>query len=88
MQNHVKVYLKHFNLTTADTILCQVCQSVAIDVHHLIPRSKFGSKRKHEQDSIENLIALCRTCHEKAHAGILTKEYLKEIHNKKLNGNN
>jgi len=76
LQNHVKVYLKHHNLTTADTILCEVCRAKAVDIHHIIPRSKFGSKRKHEQDAIENLIALCRLCHEKAHAGILSKDYL------------
>jgi 5-methylcytosine-specific restriction endonuclease McrA len=56
-----------------------VCRAVSVDIHHIIPRSKFGSKRKHEQDSIENLIALCRPCHEKAHAGVFSKEYLTEI---------
>jgi 5-methylcytosine-specific restriction endonuclease McrA len=56
-----------------------VCRAVSFEIPHIIPRSKFGSKRKHEQDSIENLIALCRPCHEKAHAGVFSKEYLSEI---------
>jgi len=81
MTPHVKNYLKYYNLTTADIILCEVCQSnQSIDLHHIIPRSKFGSKTKDIQDNIENLIALCRHHHEQAHANILTKEYLTDIH--------
>jgi len=49
-------------------------------LHHITPRSKFGSKEKAKQDNIENLIALCRFHHEQAHANILTKEYLTDLH--------
>jgi len=81
MQNHVKNYLRYYNLTTADKIYCEVCNSnQSIDLHHIIPRSKFGSKTKDIQDNIENLIALCRDCHNKAHNGQFTKSYLTDLH--------
>jgi len=56
---------------------------IAVDIHHIEPRSKFGKKTKHLQDDITNLIALCRDCHQKAHLQkqpYLYKEELKEIH--------
>ncbi len=64
MQKHTKVYLQYFNFTPEDFIPCELCGSKAVDIHHIVPRSKFGSKRKDEQDNIINLMALCRTCHE------------------------
>ncbi len=83
MQPHVNNYLKHFGYTIADVIMCEVCENArANDVHHIIPRSKFGKKRKSEQDDVSNLIALCRKCHDKAHDGTLSKEYL--FFNKKV----
>lgn len=63
-----------------DVIMCEYCKSgVARDIHHIIPRSKFGSKRKEEQDHVTNLIGLCRPCHDDAHANKITKEQLQEI---------
>ncbi|WP_368366337.1 HNH endonuclease [Chryseobacterium sp. SSA4.19] len=50
----------------------------------MVRRSEFGSKTKDQQDKIDNLIALCRTCHEKAHANIFTKEFLIETHLKTM----
>lgn len=79
MQPHIKNYLKHFNYTTADVILCERCKQVAVDIHHIIPRSKFGSKRKEEQDNVMNLIALCRDCHTDAHAEKISKDELFDI---------
>lgn len=48
---------------------CEIpdCNQRVADIHHLIPRSKFGSKRKEEQDHISNLVGLCRRHHEMAH---------------------
>jgi len=82
MTPHVKTYLNYFGYTIADFIICEIpgCGSKAIDIHHVIPRSKFGSKTKNKQDNIENLIALCRKCHNLAHANIYTKEQLTDIH--------
>jgi 5-methylcytosine-specific restriction endonuclease McrA len=79
MQRHTLIYLKHFGYCEQDRILCEVCKKLAVDIHHVIPRSKFGKKTKHLQDDISNLIALCRECHEKAHAKIISKETLTDI---------
>ncbi len=62
MVNHKKVYTTFFNLDTCDRILCTSCGSVAVDIHHIAPRGMGGS----EKDYIENLVALCRSCHDKA----------------------
>lgn len=69
MQKHIKNYLKAFGHTPGDGdfVKCELCGCQAVDIHHVEPRSKFGSKNKGAQDAIENLIALCRICHEFAH---------------------
>lgn len=82
MQKHTKNYLDHHGYTTADFIPCEVCGAKSVDIHHIEPRSKFGSKRKEEQDNINNLIALCRICHDKAHSYEYSKEFLRQ--NKKV----
>ena len=81
MQPHIRIYFEYYGYTHQEEVLCRVCNAPAQDIHHIEPRSKFGKKRKDEQDKIENLIALCRTCHDKAHSGELTKEFLKTFHN-------
>ncbi|MDY3521343.1 HNH endonuclease signature motif containing protein [Riemerella anatipestifer] len=83
MQKHTKVYTEFFNSHTGH-YPCEVCGAKAVDIHHIHKRSEFGSKNKDKQDDISNLIALCRSCHEKAHANEITKEKLKEIHNRKI----
>ena len=83
MQPHTINYLKAMGLTPADFIPCEVCTKQAVDIHHVIPRSKFGKKRKAEQDHISNLIALCRQCHNLAHDNVISKEELQTIINKR-----
>ena len=41
-----------------------MCNAPSVDIHHLTKQSKFGKKK--EKDFIENLIAVCRDCHNKA----------------------
>ena len=77
MQNHVKSYLKHYGYDTTDFIPCEVCGSKSVDIHHIVYRSHFGKKEKNKQDDASNLIALCRSCHDKAHNEIYTKEFLR-----------
>lgn len=85
MKNHTKVYLKHFGLTGHEFCPCEVCGAKAVDIAHIIPRSKFGSKRLAEQDDISNLMALCRDCHYKYDfENKWTREEMQEIHDKKL----
>jgi 5-methylcytosine-specific restriction endonuclease McrA len=72
MQKHTITYFKHFGLGIDDVIQCENCGSVAVDIHHIEGRGK-------GKDVIDNLIALCRDCHNKAHASLMSKEYLKRI---------
>ena len=65
MQNHTKVYMQFFDYGEQDFVMCEMCQQDrAVDIHHLTKQSKFGNKK--EKDYIENLMALCRDCHNKA----------------------
>lgn len=73
-----------FGFKIAEDCFCEVCGVMANDIHHIIPRSKFGTKTKHLQDDVSNLIALCRKHHEDAHNNILTKTDLTLIHLKKF----
>ncbi|RMZ60044.1 HNH endonuclease [Chryseobacterium nematophagum] len=83
MEKHTKVYTEFFP-THNGFYYCEICHKQAHDIHHIIRRSEFGTKTKDQQDKIENLIALCRMCHEKAHCNIFTKEYLTEVHQKTI----
>lgn len=58
MRKHTKVYVDHFGWS--DFYPCEVCGARAVDIHHIHPRGMGGSKTK---DVIENLMALCRSCH-------------------------
>jgi len=86
MKKHVKIYHEYFGYYPGEHIPCEVCNNKAVDIHHISPRGMGGSKTK---DYIENLQALCRSCHNKADFGSdeekLTKEYLKEVHLKVMN---
>ena len=80
MKKHVKIYYKAHGYNDTDWVSCQVCQKTASDVHHCVFRSQGG------KDTSENLIALCRACHELAHfrgkkEDWLHLEHLQEIVN-------
>ena len=81
MQPHTKIYFKHYNIGYYpdgghDFIKCEVCGNKAVDIHHIdINRNN---------NNIENLIALCRRCHQDAHNGVLTKGDLHITHNSNL----
>ena len=60
MQKHTKVYFDFFCYDVSDTIYCEMCNAVAVDIHHLEKRNKT------KNDFIENLIGVCRDCHIKA----------------------
>ena len=78
MKKYMKIYLKHFNRSPTDTLFCEMCGGVLVDVHHISPRGMGGNPSK---DIIENLIGLCRKCHDLAEAGKISKEIL--LNNKK-----
>ena len=75
MKKHVKIYLDCHGYTTADIIPCNtLCGSVAVDIHHISPRGMGGNPDK---DVPDNLIALCRECHDLAEAGKISKDELR-----------
>jgi 5-methylcytosine-specific restriction endonuclease McrA len=85
MQKHTKIYLEFYGFDESSWIACQVCLArAAVDIHHITPRSQWGSKRKGDQDSIVNLIALCRDCHDRAHGGYLKRDKLMNIVKKSI----
>lgn len=62
MQKHIKNFRNHYQIAELEVVMCQHCNKrQAADIHHIIFKSQGGS------DEIENLIALCRECHDKAH---------------------
>ncbi len=77
-QKHVKIYINCFEYGEQDVILCENCGKVAVDIHHLIFRSQGG------KNNIENLMALCRKCHQMAHADRKMNGRLKQVHLKYL----
>lgn len=81
MKKHTKIYLEYFGYGEQDFIPCENCGKHATDIHHIIPKGIGGSKTK---DYIENLMALCRKCHELAHSGYFNKEDLQLMHKYKM----
>jgi hypothetical protein len=77
MQKHTKVYLDYFNYGSDDFIPCEVCGGRAVDIHHILRRGMGGSK---EKDNIENLMAVCRSCHIKYGDKKNYIDFLKEKH--------
>jgi len=87
MQKYIKNYFEYYQLDEDSNLTCEVCWWQAEDIHHIQFKSSFWKKTKHLQDSIENLIALCRSCHDKAHfkkLEYLDKQELQLIHNEHL----
>ena len=78
MQKHIKVYFDHFGYGEQDFVPCEACGAKAVDIHHINGRGK-------GKDVIENLMALCRKHHMKAHESI-SKSDMQYIHNSFLAG--
>lgn len=64
MKSYIKKYLDHvegFGVLPHE-LLCEVCtKKPAVDIHHILGKGKYPELK----DDIDNLIALCRECHEK-----------------------
>jgi len=76
MIEYKKIYLNHFDYCEQDYIPCENCGNRAADIHHLKFKSQGG------RDEINNLMALCRECHSKAHELKEFNEKLRNIHEK------
>lgn len=77
MQKHTKIYMDYFGYFGDEFIPCEVCNSKAVDIHHIEARGMGGSK---ERDVIENLQAVCRKCHERYGDKKQFKGFLKNKH--------
>jgi hypothetical protein len=82
MKKHTKVYFDYFCIDQCDFVACEICGNKAVDIHHIDARGMGGS----DKDQIENLMAVCRFCHETFGDKKQFKQYLKDIHIKVLNG--
>lgn len=82
MKRYTKSYLDYFGYPYDPNffIPCEVCNAKAVDLHHLTPRSL----RKDLINKIDNLMALCRRCHDRAGKDKQFNDELRLIHRKKL----
>lgn len=81
MKKHTKIYMQHFGYVLDDFIPCEVCGSRAVDIHHIHRRGIGGNPNA---DTIENLMAVCRSCHVEYGDKKEYLQWLQEIHNKKI----
>ncbi len=77
---HTNNYYKHFGFVKGDFVPCEVCGCEAEEIHHIVPRSSFGSKSKgigpRCQDHITNIMAVCKKHHDEAHASNMRKKLM------------
>lgn len=83
MKKYTKIYFDFFGYTTADFIPCEVCGAKSVDTHHIIARSIARNLINH----ISNLMAVCRSCHDKYGDKKQHKEFLLDKHIKFMNDN-
>lgn len=83
MKPHTKIYLREMGYDECDFIECEIlgCGKPAVDICHIDARGMGGDKSK---DVIENLMAKCREHHVFYGDKKEFKEYLKQIHNERL----
>lgn len=70
--------MNFFDYGEQDFIPCEICSSKSTEIHHVHARSK----RKDLLNDINNLMAVCRKCHEKYGDKKQWLEFLQNIHNK------
>jgi len=76
MKKYIKIYADYFGYE--EYLPCEVCLRPAVDVHHIKYKSRGGL------DILENLMGLCRECHNLAHDEKFTERQLREIHLEKI----
>lgn len=81
MQKYIKIYLDYFDYKTQSEVICEACQGMAVDIHHVHGRGK-------DKDVISNLMALCRKCHDRATGSknFVNADQMQLIHNYFLQG--
>jgi len=61
MKRYIAIYMRAHGYKCGDFIPCEDCGATAVDVHH--KKGRIGK----DADLPENLIAVCRRCHQKRH---------------------
>jgi 5-methylcytosine-specific restriction endonuclease McrA len=61
LPKHVGIYFDYFGYDVNSWIACEVCGVTSVDINHIKPKGMGGSK---SMDFIENLMAMCRGCHQ------------------------
>lgn len=77
MKRHTAVYMGFFGYKIPEDCFCEICGSQGKDIHHVEARGMGGSKLK---DRIENLMCVCRNCHEVYGDVTELKITLKKVH--------
>lgn len=79
MRKHTKIYFEALDYPFDPDMYhpCEVCGSKMVDIHHIESRGMGGSK---EKDTIDNLMGLCRNCHNKFGDKKGYLEFLKQKH--------
>lgn len=77
MKPYTKVYMDFFGYGIQDYVPCEICQNRCVDVHHILTRKR----RPDLINDINNLMGLCRECHEKFGDREPFLDYLQRIHN-------
>lgn len=76
--------MDYFGYGIQDFIPCEICEDRAVDIHHILARKK----RPDLINDINNLMAVCRVCHQDYGDRTEHLEYLQKIHNLKLRTTN
>jgi hypothetical protein len=76
MKPYIKIFYNYHKLTTSDFIHCAICEAEATDIHH-ISGKPIGNKSK-RYDVPENLIPVCRSCHNDIHNEKISEQECKE----------
>lgn len=79
MKRHTRNYMDAMGYDNSDWIPCELCEREAVDIHHIEARG-MGGNPKGDKDEIENLMALCRGCHEDYGDKSDWKQWLKDKH--------
>jgi 5-methylcytosine-specific restriction endonuclease McrA len=79
VSKYKQIYLDFFGYDETDRIPCELCSATAVDIHHIDARGMGGDPQK-KKDVIENLMALCRKCHDKVEGNKEDKPVLRRIH--------
>lgn len=79
-----KTYLGSFKYSEGDNIPCECCGGDAVDIHHILTRKR----RRDLYNDINNLMAVCRECHDDYGDRNMYMSMLFKIHRKTMMINN